>query len=406
VRRIFNRSLRSPKAFSTKSLLLKCVIIGYIDAKLNLIVMCFGNKVLVEANHQRWWCPKYTADTNYHVGSGNPTTGEVIECGTWRCDTYAWWAFYSQGLNTMPGSIWLPKILFDFFPHFNDEKSAENSSAQSLDMPHYKTLENVTAEELNVIPYEEFQMILDTPPTHYVASPSTIQMQFASSPSLNDTKRGIMIDRLIADDVEPDLVKKLLTLYKETDNIEVKNKIVQGLMLYNQRHRNVKSYIASGRPLLKAFFAELLDVGTLNNKTADDAIRGFIETHSPEEIMVNLDEINKWLPSVGHYSSIMLKYSLAHKSKELQRIYIKSIVTELQEANNSDLDSYFFGPLSMGYQGAGENLLEPESKQVVVDYLNEVHDKYTPKGIKTNPSDSHRITTAPYYFELRKNMGI
>lgn len=78
--------------------------------------------ILVEANHQRWWCPKYTYDTSYHIGSGVPTTGQILECGTWRCDTYVWWAFFSQGLNTMPGSLWLPSELFKFFPYFNDER--------------------------------------------------------------------------------------------------------------------------------------------------------------------------------------------------------------------------------------------------------------------------------------------
>jgi hypothetical protein len=70
------------------------------------------------------------------------------------------------------------------------------------------------------------------------------------------------------------------------------------------------------------------------------------------------------------------------------------------------LDSYLFGPLSMGYQGFGKNLLEPESKQVVEDYLKQVQHKYTSQGIKANPKDTHRSTTAPYYFELIKNMGI
>ena len=32
-------------------------------------------EILLEANHQRWWCPKYTNDTSYHIGSGIPTTG-------------------------------------------------------------------------------------------------------------------------------------------------------------------------------------------------------------------------------------------------------------------------------------------------------------------------------------------
>jgi hypothetical protein len=364
-----------------------------------------GYNILVEANHQRWWCPKYTNDTKYHIGRGVPTTGDILECGTWRCDTYAWWAFYSQGLDTMPGRVWLPKKLFDYFPRFNDERLIDEQTERNPDIVPNKSLENVTAEELNDMLYEEFQMIMDAPPVHYVTSPSTVQMQFAHNSNLNDVKRGIMIDRLIADDAEPDLVRKLLNLYNETKNVEVKNKIVQGLMTYNQRHRNVQSYINNDKPLLKAFFAELLSSKSLNPKMADDVIRGFIDTHSTEEIMANLDKINKLLPTVGHYSSIMLKYTLVHKSKELQKIYIKSIVEELREANNSDLDSYFFGPLSIGYQGSGKNLLEPESKQIVADYLKEVRHKYTSQAIKANPKDTHRATTAPYYFELIKYMG-
>ncbi|KTC81719.1 hypothetical protein [Legionella brunensis] len=279
----------------------------------------------------------------------------------------------------MPGKIWVPKIMFDFFPYFNDERVGLESS-NYRDIEAHKNLETVSAEELNVMPYEEFQMIMDVPPVHYVTSPSTVQMQLASDSNLNNGKRGVMIDRLIVDDAEPDLVKKLLKLYNETESSEVKDKIVQDLMLYNQRHRNVESYIENDRPLLKSFFAEFLNAKSLSPKMADDAIRGFIDTHSADEVMTNLDLINKWLPIIGHYSSIMLKYTLVFKSKELQRTYIKSIVDELREANNSDLDSYLFGPLSMGYQNTGKGLLEPESKKIVLDYLKEVHYKYTRKG--------------------------
>lgn len=364
-----------------------------------------GYNILVEANHQRWWCPKYTNDTNYHIGSGVPTTGQVKECGTWRCDTYAWWAFYSQGLNTMPGSVWLPSVMFNFFPYYNDERLLAEATPQIVDDFPSRSLEDVTAEDLNDMPFEEFQMIMDTPPTHYVTSPSTVQMQFAYNSKLNEVKRGIMIDRLISDANEPDVIKKLLNLYNESDSTEVKTKIVQGLMLYDQRHRNNKSYKTTEQSLLKVFFNDLLNSKSLNSKIADDAIRGFIDTHSNEEILASRDTIDKWLPKTGHYSSIMLKYTLIHRSKELQKIYTKSIVKELRQANNSDLDSYLFGPLSIGYQGTGKNLLEPESKQVVLDYLKEVRYKYTIEGIKSAPKDTHRSITAPYYFELIKYMG-
>lgn len=285
--------------------------------------------------------------------------------------------------------------MFNFFPYYNDERLS-TEPYESTPITTNRTLENVTAEELNEMQYEEFQMIMDTPPADYVTSPSTIQIQLANNSNLNDIKRGIMIDRLIADDTEPDLIKKLLQLFSETKRVELKNIIVQDLMLYDQRHKKVKSYINNDQPLLKAFFAELLESKSLTPKMADDAIRGYIDTHSPEEIMANLDTINKWLPTTGHYSSIMLKYTLVYKSKELQHIYIKSIVNELREANNSDLDSYLFGPLSIGYQNSGKDLLEPESKQMVLDYLKEVHYKYTSKGIQSNPDDFHRSTTAPY----------
>lgn len=365
-----------------------------------------GYNILVEANHQRWWCPKYTYDTNYHIGSGVPTTGQINECGTWRCDTYVWWAFFSQGLNTMPGSIWLPSELFKFFPYYNDERIVNETSPKMPSNLSYASLDNVTAEALNEMQLEEFQMIMDTPPTHYVTSPSSIQMQFAYNSNLKDIKRGIMIDRLITENKEPDLVKKLLNLYYETDSLEVKNKIVQDLMLYNQRQRDIKSFISNDQPILKNFFTELLDSKSLNPKMADDAIRGYIDTHSAEEIMASLDKINKWLPATGHYSSIMLKYTLVFKSKELQSIYVKSIIDELRKANNSDLDSYLFGPLSIGYQNSGSKLLEPASKQIVLDYLTEVGYKYTPKGIKDNPEDIHRRTTAPYYIALIKYMSV
>ena len=365
-----------------------------------------GYQILVEANHQRWWCPSYTSDTNYHIGSGDPNTGAVFDCGRWRCDTFVWWAFYSQGLETMPGHVWLPLTLFNAFPYSNDERLTTKTSSP-LDSVNNRTLEDVTAEELNVMPFEEFEMIMDVPPVHYTATqPMSAEMRFAYDDNLNDIKRGIMIDKLTSQGVEPDLIPKLLKLYNETKNVEVKSKIIEGLMLYNQQHRNVKSYINNDQLLLKAFFAELLDSKSLTSKSADAAVRGFLDTHSPEEITTNLDKIDALLPSVGHYSSIMLKYSLVHKSKELQHIYIKSIINELREANNSDLDSYLFGPLSIGYEGTGKDLLEPESKQIVIDYLKEVQYKYTSKGLKAKPDDFHRSTTAPYYFELIKKMGI
>ena len=361
-----------------------------------------GYRLLLEANRQRQWCPKYTSDTRYHIGSGVVDRGIPIECGIWRCDTYVWWAFFSQGWNVMPGSIWLPSELFNYFPYYNFNVIDRQPTKVNIN----KTLDNITAEELNELSPAEFQQVMDRPLSSYAISSSALQLEFANNPDLNEEKRAVMVDRLTLDGTEKNLVKKLLNLYNNTDNKKLKNTIVQDLMLYNQQHNNVKFYVNNEQPILKVFFDELLDNKSLSPSMIDDGLRGYIDTHSADEIIINLSRIDKWLPTLNNYSSIMLKYSLVLKSKQLQSIYIKSIIDELRKQNNSDLDSYFFGPLSIHCKGLCENLVEPDSMQLIIDYLNEVHYKYTLEGIKENPSDFHRGTTAPYYLELSKIMGL
>lgn len=365
-----------------------------------------GYGVLVEANHQRWWVREYTYNTDYRIGKGNPFTGEVNVTGRWRCDTFAWWAFYSQGIDTMPGHIWLPRNMFNFFPYYNDERIKIESPESSSDFFVKRTLDELSADELNSMSLEEFQTVIDKPltaPTNYVA-PVSAYMRFAYDDSLDDIKRGAMIDKITSKISDFDLVNKLLKLYDLTDNEEVKNKIVSGLMYHTQgelrEHPNSKD-----TELLKNFFQRLIGE-KLNQRCADWATMGYIDTHKADEISQNLDKIDAQLAVATHPASITLKYKLVHKSKELQAIYIQSIVDELRAANDSDLDSYFFGPLAIGYQGTGVNLLEPDAKQIVINYLNEVNYKYTPEGIAENPDDFHRGSTAPYYFELIQNMGI
>ncbi|MDF1757602.1 MAG: hypothetical protein P1U74_04835 [Legionellaceae bacterium] len=364
-----------------------------------------GYRVLLEANHQRWWVREYTLNTDYRIAKGNPRTGELFVTGRWRCDTYAWWAFYSQGINTMPGRVWLPKNLFDSFPYFNDERlTGEQDSPSTISTN--KSLDDVSSEEVNAMPIDEFQTVIDIPlkgPTNYVA-PMSAYMRFAYSNIISDMKRGAMIDKITAKGTEIDLVPKLLRLYDETDSEEVKNKIVSGLMFHVQgnlrEHPNQRDM-----DLLRGFFQKLIGE-KLNQRCSDWATMGYLDTHTADETEQNLDKINNQLANATHPASITLKYKLVHKSKSLQPIYIKSIVDELRKADDSDLDSYFFGPLAIGYQGTGENLLDPESKQTVINYLDDVRYKYTTEGIKENPNDFHRTTTAPFYFELINLMNV
>lgn len=364
-----------------------------------------GYGVLVEANHQRWWIREYTSNTDYRIAQGNPRTGEILVTGRWRCDTYVWWAFYSQGIDTMPGRIWLPRNLFNFFPYYNDERLIIDQFKPIVDVSTNKSLDDLSAETLNKMSLKDFQAVINAPlkaPNNYIA-PISAYMRFAYNDVLNDVKRGAMIDKITSKISDVDLVPKLLRLYDETDHEEVKNKIVSGLMFHVQGELR-ENPNARDKELLRKFFHRLIGE-KLNQRCADWATMGFIDTHTADEILQNLDKIDAQLAITTHPASITLKYKLVHKSQELQLIYIKSIVNELRAVNNSDLDSYFFGPLSIGYQGTGKNLLESDSRQIVINYLNEVRHKYTLKGIKANSGDFHRGTTAPYYFELIKNMG-
>lgn len=361
-----------------------------------------GYRVLVEANHQRWWCPLYTSDTDYLIGEGNPGTGQRIKCGRWRCDTYVWWAFFSQGWDLMPGRAWLPRVLFNTFPYGNDEQFAPNLT--SLQIDDARSLDNTTAEELNDMPIGEFQITMNntTAPANYVSTQSAY-MRFAYDERLNDIKRGIMIDRITSRGTEPEMTPKLIRLFKETTNISIKEKVISGLMIHYQHHFD-SNKDSTERQILKNFFSELL-YEKVSSKAADNTIRGFIDLHTPEEVMSHLPQINVQLAAVNHTSSIMLKYSLMYKSKELQPIYMQSIINELRTVNDSDLDSYLFGPLSIAYKETEKDVLEPESKQILIKYLKQVQNKYTTEGIKANPDDFHRKTTSPYYFQLVKKIN-
>jgi hypothetical protein len=92
------------------------------------------------------------------IGQGDVIWGTPIKCGGWRCDTYAWWAFYSAGYNT-GGSIMLPRVIFNSFPYYNKLMPNKKSTL----MESSKTLNDVTAEELNEMLFEEFEMIADIP---------------------------------------------------------------------------------------------------------------------------------------------------------------------------------------------------------------------------------------------------
>jgi hypothetical protein len=192
---------------------------------------------LIEANHQRWWCPTYTDSTAYTIGEGNPRTGQIYKCGVWRCDTMVAWSFFSAGYyQLMQGIIMLPRKIFYAFPYVNNE-SLSSTHASGLNPPMIleseRQFETLTSDELNTMPYEEFVSIADIPlnqetPTHLEA-----EWRFANDENVNNIKRGIFIDRLAMSN-EEDVIPRFLKMHAEIDVDELKTKIIQGLMIHYQ----------------------------------------------------------------------------------------------------------------------------------------------------------------------------
>ncbi|MDF1826812.1 MAG: hypothetical protein P1U39_00815 [Legionellaceae bacterium] len=213
---------------------------------------------------------------------------------------------------------------------------------------------------------------------------------------LDDLKRGIMIDRITLRGTEQDLVPKLLNLYNETDNTEVRYRIISGLMSYNQTMLSNHAH-ARDEALLRQFFFRLLHE-KVSPASSNDVALGFIQTHSIDQIMENLDAIDAQLKVSSHHDSVMTKYMLVHESKALQDIYIQSILDELREASSVELDDYFFGPLAIGFNASGKALLSPENTKLIMDYLNEVDFKYTTHGISkhSHTDPSYGITSMDY----------
>lgn len=256
------------------------------------------------------------------------------------------------------------------------------------------------------MPPGEFETIMNNQksPHYMVPQTGSVEMRFAYDDNLNESKRSIMIDRLTSRGEDPDLTSKLIKLYRETTNVAIKESIISGLMIHYQRHLDLNKH-SEEQALLKSFFSEML-YEKLTPKATDNTIRGFVDLHTTDEIMSNIQQIDSQLSHINHTSSIMLKYSLIHKSRKLQPIYMESLVKELHDTNDSDLDSYLFGPLSLAYESIGKNLLEPKSRRMVVNYLKAVRYKYMPSNmIKISIKDPHISTTAPYYFDLIKKMG-
>jgi len=352
---------------------------------------------LIEMNHQRWWCPGYTPMSIFKVGSGNIKTGQVFECGEWRCDTMIEWGFTATGHPGFPLTLILPKFLFNKFPLINHELLENKDIVQPPLLNHTdKVFSELSAEELNNMPLEEFEMVADIPlnqetPTHIVS-----EWKYANNPKVNEVKRSVFIDRLSMTH-EQDVIPRFIKMYGEADSDEIKRRLIQGTMVYYQSHRKqIKG--THDAELLRAFYKKLLIEG-MPSETSQNVVRGFIFFYSTDEIIENKALVDNQFETMDHFSLLSLKWELSHKSQKLETLYFPSIIEMLRKDNSSNLNEMFFGLSKMGWR----HFRNKESVDLIRNYVKDSAVKY--EGEKHSVADMNDpyFTPAIYTYNDLKN---
>jgi len=351
--------------------------------------------VLVEANHQRWWCPVYTDASAFISGMGAPNTGAIIRCGVWRCATFVAWVFASVGYTQLTHIVKLPVNVFNSFPYANNEIYSARPETKPPALSNVDELfSSLSANKLNNMPYEEFVMVADIPLDQATPTHIATEWQFANNDDVTNIKRGIFIDRLAMSN-EPDIIPKFLKMYEETKIPEIKTKLIQGLMIYYQNHTNEVNNSSDFETLKKFYSSNLYK--KLPETQRDMIVRGYIDFHTPEEILKNVNQINMQLNNVHPRLVLGLQLTLAHKSAELESIYIPSAIALLTKQNNTDLDDMFFGLTKMGYK----TLRNPQSISQIKSYLKLVSGKYLSVNI-ANDKDPYAASAKESYIQLQQ----
>lgn len=218
------------------------------------------------------------------------------------------------------------------------------------------------------MPFEEFEMIADIPmeletPTHIQA-----EWRFAKDSKVNEVKRGIFIDRVTLSN-EQNVVPKFLDMYKKENSPAIKEKIIQGTVIYYQNHKDVIKD-SSDLILLKDFYNQLLSKNV--TPRADDlATLGFIDISTADEIINNQDKLDRKLDSIDSFSRLRVHLQLTHKSKALEKIYLKKAMQLLLKEKSYQLDELFFGLSAMAYGS-----YQKDSQDLIKQYVKLLGDNY------------------------------
>ena len=332
---------------------------------------------LIEASNQRWWCPKYTIFPTYTIGDGNLLTGKATRCGEWRCDTFVAYSYMHAGYPQLIGFLptILPKRVFSAFPYANSQLLPEDNIVNPYESD--KDFNSVKAEELNQMSLEELQAVAVLPVDQETPQHIRKEWILAKSNKLKNIYRGFFIDGLTRIKSNHTIPKFIKMYDDETDNV-IKDKIIGATMIYYQSNVDIDKS-SDDRTLLINFYKKLLDT-KLNPEAAHDVVRGYVDLNPPEDVLSNTKLINKQFDDIEPHLLLGLKMQLAHKSIELERIYIPSITKMLTHANSSDLDEMFFGITKLSYK----HLRDPVSLHNIKAYMDSVSTKYSAPAISSS----------------------
>lgn len=315
-------------------------------------------QALVEANHQRWWCPSYTIGSGYEPGQGIPTTGHIIKCGVWRCDTFVGYSYSVGGFpQIINNPILIPKIAFSFWPYKNTNFK-ENTISPPLSLIEFNW-KNATVDEVNTMPFEQFAQYFDIPIQKESDEHIEKEWELLDSSDLNDIKKGIFIDRLALIG-QPRTLERFIELYPNS-NSSVKNKLLQGMMIFYQRHKTKN---------LKFFYEPLM--ANADKYNSDKILRGYTDFSSDQDIIRNKALIDKVGERVEPHLLASILHNVVMRSAETEAAYFNDYLSLFKNQNNSDFDDMLFGYMKLAYH----NFKKPESKALAKSLIREKINQY------------------------------
>ncbi|WP_131743541.1 hypothetical protein [Legionella gratiana] len=126
----------------------------------------------------------------------------------------------------MDNKIMLPIKVFYTFPYANGDalrpSNSENITQPPLIDIKDKQFSDLSADELNNLPYEKFVELADIPMKDETPTHISKEWEFAANIQVNETKRGIFIDRLAVSN-EQDVIPRFLKMYQEAKNSEIRD---------------------------------------------------------------------------------------------------------------------------------------------------------------------------------------